>query len=66
MVAVTYQGNGDLAWAETQINSLAGPSPLRSVQQAILTAETLKYDHDDVETLAKLANALQTQAGEEE
>lgn len=64
MVAQTYQGNGDLIWAEEQILKLETTSVLRSVQQAILNAEKLGYDHNDVEFLAKLANDLQTNQGE--
>ncbi|MAT42151.1 MAG: hypothetical protein CL609_07400 [Anaerolineaceae bacterium] len=59
MVAETYLGNGNLEWAEQQILILGGDSALRSVQQAIITAESLGYDHLDVETLAKLAGAFQ-------
>jgi len=64
MVAQTYQGNGDLIWAEEQILKLDSGSVLRSVQQAIVTAEKLGYDHTDVETLAKLSNDFQTTTGE--
>ncbi len=59
MVAETYLGNNNLDWAEQQILILGGNSALRSVQQAIISAEKLGYDHLDVETLAKMAGAFQ-------
>ena len=64
MVAESYQGNGDLDWVEIQIEKLTGDDALRAVQAAIITAEKLGYDHNDVETLAKLANDLQMQPEE--
>lgn len=59
MVAETYLGNDNLDWAEQQILVLGNDSALRAVQQAIITAEKLGYDHLDIDVLAKLAGALQ-------
>ncbi len=60
MVAETYLSNNDLNWAEQQILLLETNSALRSVQQAVITAEKLGYHHLDVEKLGKLAGAFQT------
>lgn len=59
MVAEVYQHEGNLD-AAIQRLTLLGESPLRSVQEAILTAQQLGYARQDIETLARLFQALQT------
>lgn len=60
MVAEIYQHEGDVNAAAQRL-ALLGESPLRKVQEAILTAQQLGYAREDVETLARLFQALQTQ-----
>lgn len=59
MVAEIYQHEGDPD-AAIQRLALLGESPLRRVQEAILTAQQLGYARQDIETLARLFQALQT------
>lgn len=60
MVAEIYQKDGDLQAAIQRLTPL-GETPLRLVQQAILTAQQLGYHRTDIESLARLFQALQTQ-----
>ncbi|WP_299026329.1 hypothetical protein [uncultured Thermanaerothrix sp.] len=59
MVAEIYQREGDVNAAAQRL-ALLGESPLRKVQEAILTAQQLGYAREDIETLARLFQALQT------
>ncbi|MEN4011617.1 MAG: hypothetical protein ROW48_06255 [Bellilinea sp.] len=60
MTAEIHRQDGDLtAVAERLARLEDGATPLRVVQQAILTAQTLGYARSDVETLASLFQALQ-------
>jgi hypothetical protein len=58
MVAERYQADGDLALAAGRLNALGPDSPARLAEQAILSAKDLNYSVQDVQTLAKLAQAL--------
>jgi len=61
MVAETYQSDGNLAMAASRLAPLGPETPARLVQEAILTARELNYSNQDVETLARLSQALLTQ-----
>jgi len=61
MVAETYQADGDLALASTRLAALGPDSPARLAEQAILSARDLNYSVQDVQSLAKLAQALLSQ-----
>ncbi len=61
MVAETYQANSDLAMAVSRLAPLGPETPARLAQQAILTARELNYSNQDVESLARLSQALLTQ-----
>ncbi|PKO11618.1 MAG: hypothetical protein CVU39_28330 [Chloroflexi bacterium HGW-Chloroflexi-10] len=60
MAAETFVAENNLVLAAQQLSYLGEEEPLRYVQQAIITAEELGYDHLDVELLADLARAFQT------
>jgi hypothetical protein len=60
MVAETYENNPDAALASYQLAYLGGDKPLYHVQKAIISAESLGYPLEDMETLAILASAFQT------
>ncbi len=63
MTAEIFQQEGDLsAAAERLVEIDASRSPLRAVQQAIVTGQELGYAQSDIETLARLFQALQTWA----
>jgi hypothetical protein len=61
MVAETYQAEGDLALAAARLSALGAEPPVRLVQQAILAASDLNYGVQDVQSLAKLSQALLAQ-----
>ncbi len=60
MVAEVYQSEGSVPKAVQRLAGLGNESPGRFTQQAILTARQLNYSNADVETLAKLSQALLT------
>ena len=60
MVAETFQSEGDVALAADRLSRLGTDTPARLAQQAILAARDLNYSIQDVETLAKLSQALLT------
>jgi hypothetical protein len=59
MVAETYSADGNLPLAQFRLGRLGGSTPLRPVQEAILTAQQLEYNEQDMALLARLAEALQ-------
>lgn len=59
MVAEIYATDRDLTLASYRLTRLGDETPLRSVQQAIITAQQLGYSEQDTGLLAKLAEALQ-------
>jgi hypothetical protein len=60
MVAEVYQSDSDLEHARSSLKQLMGSEPpMRSVQQAIITAQELGYPSRDLETLANLAINLE-------
>lgn len=61
MVAESYQSDNDLALAASRLSTLGSETPARLVQLAILTGRELNYSNQDVETLAKLSQALLNQ-----
>jgi hypothetical protein len=61
MVAETYQFEQNLPLAASRLSTLGTETPARLVQLAILKATELNYSNQDVETLAKLSQALLTQ-----
>ena len=61
MVAESYQADNNRALAATRLASLGPDSPARLADQAILSAKDLNYSVQDVQTLAKLAQALLSQ-----
>lgn len=60
MTAEIYQKDNDLNQAMIRLQISGKESPLRLVQKAIVSAQELGYSRQDLETLAKLAQALQT------
>jgi hypothetical protein len=67
MVAEAYQGDKDPALAAHRLTSLGlafpqGVTPLKLVQQTILSAQKDGYPRSDLANLASLANALQSAA----
>jgi hypothetical protein len=61
MVAESYQADNDPALAAGRLSALGTDSPARLAEQAILSAKDLNYSVQDVQTLAKLAQALLSQ-----
>ncbi len=59
MVAETYQSEGDPAAAAERLAALEKTSPVRQVQQAILTGQQVGYSHQDIDRLGQLFQALQ-------
>ncbi len=59
MVAETYSADQNLPLAQFRLGRLGGSTPLRPVQEAILTAQQLGYNENDMAMLARLAEALQ-------
>jgi hypothetical protein len=63
MTAEIFQQDGDLSAAAARLIDIdPGRSPLRAVQQAIVAGQELGYAQSDIETLARLFQALQTWA----
>lgn len=63
MTAEIYQQESDLPAAAARLAEIdSSRSPLRVVQQAILTGQELGYAQSDIETLARLFQALQNWA----
>jgi len=63
MTAEIYQQEGDPATAALRLAEIdSSISPLRVVQQAIITAQELGYAQSDIELLARLFQALQSWA----
>jgi hypothetical protein len=61
MTAEIYQQESDPAAAVDRLGEIYNDEPaLRVVQQAILTGQELGYARSDIETLARLFQALQT------
>ena len=65
MVAEIYQSEGDVPQAVKRLAGLGIESPARLTQQAILAARELNYSTTDVETLARLSQALLTWVAEQ-
>jgi hypothetical protein len=61
MVAESYQADNNLSLATGRLSALGPDSPARLAEQAILAARDLNYSVQDVQTLAKLAQALISQ-----
>lgn len=60
MSAELYANDGDLAAASARLNTLdPHTAALRQVQEAILTSQQIGYARSDIETLARLFQALQ-------
>ena len=60
MSAELYAADGDLAAASARLNTLdPHTAALRQVQEAILTSQQIGYARSDIETLARLFQALQ-------
>jgi hypothetical protein len=62
MVAQAYQEEQDPSLALRRLGNLQDPPTARLVQQAIIDAQTLGYPRSDIESLAQLAQALQSYA----
>jgi len=58
MTAEVFDTQRDVNLAARRLEALGAAAPLRSVQEAILTARELNYSNRDVELLAQLAQAL--------
>ncbi len=58
MTAEVFDTQRDVNLAARRLEALGSAAPLRSVQEAILTARELNYSNRDVELLAQLAQAL--------
>ncbi len=58
MVAEVFQSEGDVPKAMSRLDVLGSETPARLTQQAILAARELNYSSTDVDTLAKLSQAL--------
>lgn len=59
MAAEIYAADGDLTMASYRLTWLGEVTPLRAVQQAIITGQELGYTEKDIELLANLGDALQ-------
>jgi len=59
MVAEVYSQDQDVTKAASRLALLGEDPPLRAAQRAILVAENLKYNRQDIETLALLVQGLQ-------
>jgi hypothetical protein len=59
MVAEAYGTDGDLAAAVNNLETLSTEKPIRTVQQAIITAQQIGYAPEDIELLGRLAQAVQ-------
>jgi hypothetical protein len=60
MVAEVYRLERDSARASSRLSALGKLTPARYVAEAILIARNLEYSQGDLETMALLANALQS------
>jgi hypothetical protein len=58
MVAEVYQKDKDLTLAISRLALLGNDLPVRTVQQAIITASELGYTRQDLQLLGKLSQAL--------
>lgn len=58
MVAEVYSADQDIESAALRL-ALLGDTPVRLIQQAILTAEELGYTRADLELMAQLSHAFQ-------
>ena len=58
MVAEVFQADGNVPQAMSRLAVLGSETPARLTQQAILAARELNYSNTDVDTLAKLSQAL--------
>jgi hypothetical protein len=63
MTAEVYRKDNNLASAVRRLNLLEDKPADRLVAEALLTARDLQYAQSDLETLAFLAQALQTSGG---
>ena len=59
MIAEVYEADNDLNAARTQLDLLESEDYLRTVQQAIVNAQSLGYSSTDIKALANLAQGLQ-------
>jgi hypothetical protein len=59
MVAEIYHKDNNLPQALRRLSSLGDLPPARIVNQALLSARDLQYDPADLDTMGKLAQALQ-------
>jgi hypothetical protein len=62
MVAEIYQKEDSQAQAAQRLTQLGSDTPVRLVQQAILTARQLDYSKADMNSLAHLAESMQNWA----
>lgn len=60
MVAEAYQNEHDLIAAKDDLLMLQNESPVRLVQQAVITGQELGYSNRDIELLGKLLQDLQS------
>ena len=58
MVAEVYQKDQDLTLAVSRLALLGNDLPVRTVQEAIITASELGYTRQDLQLLGKLSQAL--------
>ena len=58
LVAELYQSNQDLALADNWLQSLGTEPPVRIVQSALVTAQSLGYDPEDLTRMNNLSEAL--------
>ncbi|MDR3576458.1 MAG: hypothetical protein P4L50_21525 [Anaerolineaceae bacterium] len=58
MVAEVYQKDKDLTLAVSRLALLGNDLPVRTVQEAIITASELGYTRQDLQLLGKLSQAL--------
>jgi hypothetical protein len=63
MVAEVYSADQDLRQAIIRLAVLGDETPQQHVQRAIVTAEELSYNPQDMEKLASLVQALQNTSG---
>ncbi len=59
MIAEIYQQEGDIPLAIHRLGMLGDPSPVRTLQAAILQAEDLQYSRSDLNRLVQLLIAVQ-------
>ena len=61
MIAEVYQKDKDLTLAVSRLALLGNDLPVRTVQEAIITASQLGYTRKDLQLLGKLSQALGSQ-----